>query len=33
MDDIHKIEQLAAASWPSYFRKTWDNGFFERTLV
>ncbi|ASB70121.1 hypothetical protein S100333_02229 [Bacillus subtilis subsp. subtilis] len=21
MDDIHKIERLAAASWPAYFQK------------
>ncbi|AGE63736.1 putative acetyltransferase [Bacillus subtilis HJ5] len=22
MDDIHKIERLAAASWPAYFQKS-----------
>lgn len=24
MHDIYKIEQLAAASWPSYIQKEWE---------
>lgn len=33
MHEIYNIEQLAAASWPSYFQKKMGNGFLERILA